>query len=72
MRIAFDKPVALIRAEGTAPIFDIDNLLRVFEYSSNLWKSTLESDIPKLEAHIRGTWEARKTGKSYLQLLKEQ
>ena len=44
MRIAFDKPVALIRAEGTLPIFDIDNLL-VFEYESNLfgnqrWKAT--------------------------------
>ena len=72
MRIAFDRPVALIRAEGTAPIFDIDNMLRVFEYSPNLWKSTLESDIPKLAAHIKGTWEARKTNKSYLQLLKEQ
>lgn len=72
MRIAFDRPVALIRAEGTAPIFDIDNMLRVFEYSPNLWKSTLESDIPKLAAHIKGTWDARKTNKSYLQLLKEQ
>jgi len=72
MRIAFDKPVALIRAEGTLPIFDIDNLLRVFEYSPNLWKSTLESDIPRLTAHIKGTWDSRKTGKSYLQLLKEQ
>lgn len=72
MRIAFDRPVALIRAEGTAPIFDIDNMLRVFEYSPNLWKSTLESDIPKLKAHIKATWDARKTSKSYLQLLKEQ
>lgn len=72
MRIAFDRPVALIRAEGTAPIFDIDNMLRVFEYSPNLWKSTLESDIPKLASHIKATWEGRKTSKSYLQLLKEQ
>ncbi len=72
LRIAFDRPVALIRAEGTPPIFDIDNMLRVFEYSPNLWKSTLESDTPKLAAHIKGTWDARKTNKSYLQLLKEQ
>jgi hypothetical protein len=72
MRIAFNRPVALIRAEGTGPIFDIDNLLRVFEYSPNLWKSTLESDIPKLTAHIRGTWDARTANKSYLQILKEQ
>jgi hypothetical protein len=27
MRIAFDKPVCLIRAKGTAPIFDIDHML---------------------------------------------
>jgi hypothetical protein len=72
MRMAFDKPVALIRAYGTPPIFDIDNMLRVYEYSPNLWKSTLESDIPKLCAHIKGTWDGRKTGKSYLQILKEQ
>jgi hypothetical protein len=32
LRIAEDKPVALIRAKGTAPIFDVDNMLRVFEY----------------------------------------
>jgi hypothetical protein len=72
LRMAFDKPVALIRAEGTAPIFDVDSMLRVWEYTPNLWRSTLESDIPALTAHIKGAWENRKTGKSYLQLLKEQ
>jgi hypothetical protein len=29
LRIAEDKPVALIRSKGTAPIFDVDNMLRV-------------------------------------------
>lgn len=72
LRMAFDKPVALIRAEGTAPIFDVDSMLRVWEYTPNLWRSTLESDIPALTAHIKGAWENRKTGKSYMQLLKEQ
>lgn len=72
MRMAFDKPVALIRAEGTGPIFDVDSMLRVMEYSPNLWRSTLESDIPKLTAHIKGAWENRKNTKSYLQLLREQ
>ena len=72
LRMAFDKPVALIRAEGTAPIFDVDSMLRVWDYTPNLWRSTLESDIPALTAHIRGAWENRKTGKSYMQLLKEQ
>ncbi|MHA4871245.1 hypothetical protein ACXZ1M_26505 [Duganella sp. PWIR1] len=36
MRMAFDKPVALIRAEGTGQIFDVDSMLRVWEYSPNL------------------------------------
>ncbi len=32
MRINEDKPVALVRAKGTGPIFDVDNMLRVEEY----------------------------------------
>lgn len=72
MRMAFDKPVALIRAEGTGQIFDVDSMLRVWEYSSNLWRSSLESDIPALTAHIKGAWDGRNSGKTYLQLLKEQ
>jgi hypothetical protein len=72
MRMAFDKPVALIRAEGTTPIFDVDSMLRVWEYNPTLWRSSLESDVPALTNHIKGAWENRKAGKSYLQLLKEQ
>jgi hypothetical protein len=71
LRMAFEKPVALIRAEGTAPIFDVDNLLRVWSYKANLWRSTLESDIPALAAHVKGAWENRKSTKTYMQLLKE-
>jgi len=29
IRIAKDLPVALIKAEGTGPIFDVDNMMRV-------------------------------------------
>jgi hypothetical protein len=72
MRMAFDKPVALIRAAGTGQIFDVDSMLRVWEYSPNLWRSSLESDIPALTAHIKGAWDGRSSGKTYLQLLKEQ
>jgi len=36
VRMAEDKPVVLIKAKGTGPLFDIDNMLRVFEYSPNL------------------------------------
>jgi hypothetical protein len=71
MRMAFEKPVALIRADGTAPIFDVDSMLRVWQYNPSLWKSTLENDVPALTAHIRGAWENRKSGKTYLQILKE-
>lgn len=72
MRMAFDKPVALVRASGTPAIFDVDSMLRVIDYNPNLWKSTLEQDIPALSSHIKGAWDNRKTAKTYLQLLKEK
>lgn len=70
LRMAFEKPTALIRARGTAPIFDVDNLLRVLDYEPHLWRSTLENDIPRLTSHIKGTWENRDASKTYMQLLK--
>lgn len=69
MRMAHDKPVALIRAAGTGPIFDVDNMLRVFEYSPMLWPSTVERDLPKLVEHIRATWETRFSDHTYMKLL---
>jgi hypothetical protein len=72
MRMAFDKPVALVRAAGTPAIFDVDSMLRVLDYNPSLWKSTLEHDLPALASHIKGAWENRKTAKTYLQLLKEK
>ncbi len=70
LRMAFEKPTALIRARGTAAIFDVDNLLRVLDYEPHLWKSTLENDIPRLASHLRGAWENRQSGKTYMQILK--
>ncbi|PKB88868.1 hypothetical protein A8A01_18260 [Ewingella americana] len=70
MRIAFSKPVCLIRAKGTAPIFDIDHMLRVYDYNPCLWPSTLESDIPQLSEHIKETWMNRNE-RSYLDILRE-
>ncbi|MCE5322867.1 hypothetical protein LLG46_06060 [bacterium] len=72
MRIAFEKPVALIHAIGTPSIFDVDNLLRVYAYDSRLWKTTLEQDLPKLTKHIKGAWDARKSSMTYLQLLRNK
>jgi nucleoside 2-deoxyribosyltransferase len=39
VRIAQERPVVLMKAEGTGPLFDIDNMLRVFEYNPNLWQT---------------------------------
>jgi hypothetical protein len=70
VRMAHDKPIALIRAEGTAPIFDVDNMLRVLDYNPNLWKSTLESDLPRLIAHIGAVWESRGSTNTYMKILR--
>lgn len=55
VRMAQDKPVVLMKAEGTGPLFDVDNMLRVFEYSPNLWSTTVEKDMPNLREFIKGT-----------------
>jgi len=67
LAIAFQKKVALIRAKGTTAIFDVDNLMRVYDYDKNLWKSTIERDIPNLCKHIAST--AQTSGAMYLNLL---
>lgn len=72
MRIAFNKPVCLIRAKGTAPIFDIDHMLRVYDYNPCLWTSTLEYDVPGLCEHITETWNNKDKERSYLSLLREK
>lgn len=71
MRIAFDKPVYLIRAKGTAAIFDIDHMLRVYDYNPCMWPSTLEIDVPALTEHITETWKSKDGDRSYLRILRE-
>jgi nucleoside 2-deoxyribosyltransferase len=63
------KPISLIKTKDTGRIFDVDNVLRVFEYSQNLWQSTVKSDIPELAEHIKATWDARNTGSGYVEIL---
>jgi len=70
VRMAQDKPVVLLKAEGTGPLFDVDNMLRVFEYSPNLWQTTVEKDMPNLQDFIKGTWENRHSTKTYMKILK--
>jgi hypothetical protein len=72
LRIAEDKAVALIRAIGTPPIFDVDNMLRVFEYDPNLWTSSVEHDRPKLTDHIKAAWENRESGRTFMKILRER
>jgi hypothetical protein len=70
MRMHEDKPVALVRAKGTGPIFDVDNMLRVEEYNPNLWRSTVEGDVPRLRDHIQATWDNREIGPTFMRLLR--
>lgn len=70
MRMAFDKPTVLIKAKGTRAIFDVDNMLRVFEYEPSLWPSTVEIDVPNLAQFIRAAWINRQKEDSYLRILK--
>jgi hypothetical protein len=69
MRMAEDKPVALIRSEGTGAIFDVDNMLRVYDYNPNLWPTTVSKDIPKLQEFIRASWDNRNSDQTYLKIL---
>ena len=70
LRMAENKPVAIIRARGTGPIFDVDNMLRVFDYDPNLWPSTVERDLPKLIGHIQATWNNREKERTYMKILR--
>ncbi len=70
VRMAEGKPVVLIKAQGTGPLFDVDNILRVFEYSPNLWQTTVEKDMPNLREFIKGAWENRASEKSYMNILR--
>lgn len=71
IRMANEKPVALIKASGTGRIFDVDNMLRVHEYSANLWRTTIEKDVPELAAHIKASWENRDRERSYMKILRD-
>jgi len=68
VRMARDKPFVLIKANGTGRIFDIDNMLRVYEYDPKLWRTTIEKDLPAITEHIRGAWETRESAQSYMKV----
>ncbi len=70
VRMANDLPICLIKASETGPVFDIDNMLRVYTYSKNLWATTIEKDLPNLTAHIKGAWDGRGSDSTYMKILK--
>ena len=72
MRMHAEKPVALVRAKGTGPIFDVDSMLRVLEYNPNLWSTTIALDRPKVAEHVKATWENRSASQSFMSILKER
>ena len=69
MRMHEDLPVALVRAKGTRPIFDVDNMLRVADYNPNLWPSTVERDIPIVRDHIKATWDNKDSVDTFMKIL---
>lgn len=71
MRLAYEKPVALIHAEGTQRVFDVDNILRVLAYKKQLWRTTVGQDLPELTAHIKATWENRDNQETYVSVLRK-
>jgi hypothetical protein len=52
------------------PVFDVDNMLRVFEYNPNLWQTTIEKDLPSFREFIKGAWENRSSDRSYVKTLR--
>lgn len=63
------KPVSIVKSRDTGRIFDVDNILRVYEYNGNLWQSTVDKDVPEYSEHIKATWESRDTGSTYVEIL---
>ena len=72
LRIAEEKPIALVKAKGTGRVFDIDNMLRCAEYGSNLWPTTLATDVPVITEHVKGAWAGRDTDPTLLSILRGQ
>jgi hypothetical protein len=68
--MAMQKPVALIKAAGTGRVFDVDNMLCVHEYQPQLWRSTVESDLPELTKHFRASWDNRTKDQTYIKILR--
>lgn len=73
LRFAHNKgPTALIKSQDTPRLFDVDNVMGVYEYKPTLWASSLSIDIPNMEQHIRATFEGRESGETYINILRRR
>jgi len=70
MRMHADLPIALIKTNDTGKIFDVDNMLRVYEYNPNLWTSTIEVDVKELTEVFKTTWNNRDSNQTYMKILR--
>jgi hypothetical protein len=70
MRTNADLPVVRVRARGTGPIFDVDNMVRVAEYDPNLLGSTVAADVPVLTEHIKGAWANKDSEDTFMKILR--
>ncbi len=57
---------------GTGKIFDVDNVIRVYEYNPNLWRTSVEEDLPKLTDFIKDAWETKESDRTYMKVLRRQ
>ncbi len=46
-------------------------MLRVYEYNTNLWRTTIEKDLPELASHIKASCENRERERSYMKILRD-
>ena len=45
-------------------------MLRVYEYNQNVWKSTIEADVPALVEHFKAAWNNRDSDQTYMKILR--
>ena len=68
IRIAVNKPVVLIKAQGPPQVFDLETI-RVYQYDSRLWPSTIPDDVERMTEILRETINGGNQTSSYFELL---
>ena len=68
IRIAVNKPVVLMKAQGTPQVFDLETI-RVYQYDPRLWRSTLPNDVERMTEVLRETAKGGTDSGSYFHIL---